>query len=571
MKESKDKFSPDQISYYFKKNIGILIVITVSGIIYNAGLLMSPVLEGRLAETLLNVTGGRSPFSAMVRTALIYLAVIFTVQLTRAIKRLTVRILGNSINRDMKISVFSGLLSIPRNELLNEGAGDGMTKALSDVDATTEGIRKSVTEIFDTGVFLISYSVLMFIYDWRISLIFLIFPPISYITSNALKKTVADKTGKARKALSRINEASLDRIGSAETYRIFSAEDGADANYEKLLSEYEKKNRSAEALIAALPSIYEIISIAGICLVIYFGARNVSGSGWTDWTIATFTAYISAALKLAVKSSKAAKLFNSIGKASVSWNSIKPVLKKVEFPKKLKVPDDISIVLDDVSFSYPGKSILFSSLSFSAEKGEIIGITGGIASGKTTIGKILLGEEPYSGSIKINGKELKDYSETEIQSLVSYLGHDPELFSFSVSDNILMGDAGNPDIFLRLTELSGELNSGLEVGSDGTRLSGGQRQRLALARTIAHMKRIIILDDPFSALDNNTEKKIFENIRMQCRSSIVIIFSHRLNIFPYLDNVICLDNGHAIEGKHEELIVRSAYYRELFSISEGAL
>lgn len=101
------------------------------------------------------------------------------------------------------------------------------------------------------------------------------------------------------------------------------------------------------------------------------------------------------------------------------------------------------------------------------------------------------------------------------------------------------------------------------IGSGGVRLSGGQAQRIALARTLCHKKPVLILDDPFSALDKNTEEQIYNNLRKMTEGSIVIILSHRLYMFPKLDKVIWLDEGSVRVGTHDELMLECMAYRQL--------
>ena len=202
-------------------------------------------------------------------------------------------------------------------------------------------------------------------------------------------------------------------------------------------------------------------------------------------------------------------------------------------------------------------------------RGQIIGVTGPVACGKSTLGKAFLCEQPYGGNIRLDGRELAELSPWERTGLVGYLGHDPELFSGTIRENVLLGDTGDPMDYLRAVCLDGEvaaMTEGLEtrVGTGGVRLSGGQAQRLALARTLAHQRPLLILDDPFSALDRATETEIFAHLRRLAADSVVILISHRLYLFPELDQVIWLENGEARVGTHEELVGNTPDYAAQF-------
>jgi len=107
------------------------------------------------------------------------------------------------------------------------------------------------------------------------------------------------------------------------------------------------------------------------------------------------------------------------------------------------------------------------------------------------------------------------------------------------------------------------------VGDGGVRLSGGQQQRLALARTLAHPRPLLVLDDPFSALDRKTEKQVFGNLRKMTAGSTVLLISHRLYLFPQMDGVLWIQDGKAVCAAHEELIVRNPQYAALVNAQEG--
>ena len=158
--------------------------------------------------------------------------------------------------------------------------------------------------------------------------------------------------------------------------------------------------------------------------------------------------------------------------------------------------------------------------------------------------------------------------------LFGYLGHDPELFNDSISSNVLMGDEGDVWEYLRAVCLDGEVKEmehGCEtvIGSTGIRLSGGQAQRLALARTICHKRPVLILDDPFSALDMDTENKVFNNLRRYAADSIIIIISHRLYLFPEFDKVIWMENGRAVTGTHDEIMSKCSEYADFYKRQTG--
>ena len=565
---------PDRILTYFRQEWLPILFTTIFGLLYNGGLLAGPWFEGRLAQCLADILGGSDTAAHMVVLVLAYIAVTLLVQAARFVKRFYVRRFANNINRIMKGVLYANLLRQSRSALEHEGAGELMTKAISDVDDCAEGMRKFTTEVFDTGAALVGYVVMLFVYDWRLALLCLIFPPVSYICAELMKKPVQRAGAAYKKAASALSTATLDRARNAVTYRIYGCEDVREEHYEEALDGYEKTAVRANVWQSALPPLYLVMSNLSVLFILWFGAKNVLGTGWRAWDIAAFTTFLSCFVKMSAKSSKAAKLFNAVQRAEVSWKRIRPLMKTPETLAPLEIPSAQTLDVSQLSFGYEGDAPVFENLSFTAKPGDIIGVTGPVACGKSTLGRTFLCEQPYGGSIRFGGRELSALTPRELSSTVGYLGHDPELWNDTVTANVLCGDEGDAWKYLSMTALDGEVRAmeeGAETvaGSSGVRLSGGQAQRLALARTLAHPRPVLILDDPFSALDRSTEDVVFENLKAYARDRIVLLISHRLYHFPEMSQIIYMEDGKATTGTHEALCTSIPAYRALYESQTG--
>ena len=575
MKRSNERpFQPDSIAAYFRREWLPLTIVTLSGLAYNLGLLARPWFEGRLAQRLADILGGRQPAGAMTGLVCAYLAVTLAVQAARFLKRFYVRRFANNINRRMKGVLYANLVRQSRGDLDRQGTGELMTKAISDVDDCAEGMRKFTTELFDTGVALLGYAAMLLVYDWRLALLCLIFPPVSYVCAERMKGPVQRAGAAYKKAASALSAATLDRAENAVTYRVYGCEDAREARYEEALREYERAAVRASVRQSALPSLYLVVSNLSVLFILWFGGRNVLGTGWQAWDIAAFTTFLSCYAKLSVKSSKAAKLFNAVQRAEVSWKRIRPLMRRPEPLPRLAAPAPMEVALEGLSFAYDGGAPVFSGLSLRARPGDIIGVTGPVACGKSTLGRVFLCERPYGGSVRMGGRELSDLTPREVAASVGYLGHDPELWNDTVAANVLCGEEGDAMAYLAMTALDGEVRAmeqGLEtvVGSGGVRLSGGQAQRLALARTLAHPRPVLVLDDPFSALDRATEDAVFARLRDYARDKVVFLISHRLYHFPELAEVVFLEDGRAAVGTHGELMTAAPSYRMLYESQMG--
>ena len=545
---------------YILKEKKYLFLITITGLIYNVGLLAGPYFEGQLAGCLLDISKNLKTAKSMIQLSVIYVCVILLVQFARFLKRYFVRKFGNDINRSIKMDVYKHFVYDTSND---ENAGSIMTKAISDADACSEGIRKFTTEIFDTGIALISYIMMLVLYDAKLTCFVIIFQVISYLIANKLGPVVAKNASNAKKSAERLNASTLDRLHLAITYRIYGEESNMHEVYEKDLQDYEDKTVRSNILETSLKPLYEIISMTGIVFIIYFGSKRVVNN---LWDIAIFTTYISCFTKMAVKSSKAAKLFNAVQKAKVSWDRIYPIIDNDHEVKNRKPFDVNTLEVCNLSYAYDDQ-VIFSNVSFQAKKGDIIGITGEIASGKSTLGKVFLENSHYQGKILVNGKQLKDIEKE--YAVTSYMGHNLELFDDTIENNIKFGKEGNILPVLDIVSMKEEVENfsdGIytKLKEGGIKLSGGQQSRIALARTLYHARGIIVLDDPFSACDKNTEKEIYENIRREYKDSIIFLISHRLSLFNQMDQILFIDNQSVEAGTHLELLKNNDKYKHLY-------
>ena len=572
--EDKQVFQSDRIGSHFQKELKVLLAVTVSGLIYNLGLLAGPWFEGQMTGCLVNILKGTGHFRNMLLLVLGYVCAILIVQGSRYIKRFYVRRFANNVNRRMKGILYGNLVTKSRASLREEGEGDIMTKAILDVDDCAEGMRKFTTELFDTGVALAAYIGMLFWYDWRLALLCMIFPPVSYVIAEKMK-TVVQKTGAAYKKQSgALSAATLDRAENAITYRVFGRESERRLAYEENLDAYERSAVKANVWGTMMPPVYRIISMTGVLFILYFGQKNVLGTGWSSWSIAAFTTFLACFVKLSVKSSSAAKLFNAVHKAQVSWKRIRPLMKPAKKRESGASCEPGELRVEHLAFTYPDGKKVLDDISFTAQPGEIIGITGKVASGKSTLGKAFLCEYPYEGSVRFAGNELRDMKEEDRMGIVGYMGHDPELFYDTIENNIRMGEKKDLMPYLKAVCFDKEVaemekKTETLIGSGGVRLSGGQAQRLSLARTLYHKKPVLILDDPFSALDKRTEQEVFENVRHMAADCIVILISHRLYLFPEMDQVLWLENGQVQAGTHTELMKMVPEYARLYKEQKG--
>ena len=566
---------PHRVLSYFKPEKKVLLLIAIGGIGFNGGMVAGPYFEGRLAQCLYECIQGQASGTDMLKLVGVYLSVILFVQLMRSLKRFSGARLRNDLSRNMRHMLYNGIVHMSREEVEQESTGAIMTKAVADVDASATGLQQVTTEIFDTGVLLGSYLAMLLAYDWRLTLLACLFIPVAYAIALSLKGPVTRINERFKQTAGRLNQETLDRVNNAVTYRVYGREQARDASYEKILTEYEKSAVKSNLWGNATTPIYNIIAMSGILFILWFGGKNVLGTGWTLWDIGVFTTYVSCFTKFAQKVSTSARMFNRMQRALVSWRRIKPLFREyVELPRPETGASVERIRVENAAVSYPGYEPVLKDISFEAVKGQVIGVTGSVACGKTALAKTFIGDAFYEGSIRLDDRELSSLDDVEKSGLIAYMGHEPELMSDSVRENILLGEQADTAPLLKMVHMDGEVGLMPEgentyVGSGGQQLSGGQQARISLARTLCHRRSIMILDDPFSAVDQRTEREIFEELRRLAEDRIVLLLSHRLALFPETDGVLYLHDNRGTFGTHQRLLEECAEYASLYQTQQN--
>lgn len=562
--------NPDKIKNYWIKEKKSVILLTLFGILYDVGMVARPIYQGKLIDALI----AKVNFNNLIKLSLTFIFIIGMVQFFRYLKRYYVRQFANATTATMRFMIYNNILYKEEKELNDENMGSLMTKAISDVDVCVEGMRKSTTEVFDTGVLFITYLVTLLQYDVKITLYACIFIPAAVFIAEKMKKIIFKFTKAYRSQLSQVSDITYDRIDNAILYRLYGREADNRVVYEEELEDFEKKAIVANIWENAMQPIYNVIAMGGIVFVIIMAGEKVyEGS----FTVGVFSAYISIFTIMAAKASRIARLFNTIQKSSVSWKRIKSFLKGYKEIDKTRgiISKETKLEIENLYLKYDKSSdYIIKNLNFKARENNIVGITGPIGCGKSTLGRVFLGNINYEGSIKIDNKELRDYSEYERSKIISYMGHDAHLISDTIYNNITMGDDGDISHVLKMVCFDEDLKSmenGIEtlVGNGGVRLSGGQQARIALARTLYHKNKILILDDPFSAVDMKTEKNIIDNLRANYGDCLILLISHRLAIFKYLNQIILINEDKTLEyGNHQKLIENSKLYNQLYLLQQ---
>jgi ABC-type multidrug transport system fused ATPase/permease subunit len=555
---------------YLTKYTPQFIISSIGGFIYNTTIVLGPIYMGKIIDA-----AGGGPASQVLLMAASFIGFTAFFQFARYIKRWYMRDQFNRVACDLRQTFLERTLERELPDLETETVGDLMSRTVGDITEVVDTVMVTINEGWDTWLLMISYFITLLIQDTRTTLIASFMVPVTILIAQTMRHVLFRYSMSVRTATSISNSGLQRYLEGISVLRLFGREaseaDGLKSAYEEQTSFRIKQMLLQQVLLP----VYSLVAGLGVVIVIVFVARKVIVGAWT---VGEFNAYLIMFVALATRTRVAARVFNRWHGARAAWTRVKEKMGKTEESEANGVSLDncSELIVKDLDYWYGDNKVL-EKINLQAKKGQLIGITGSVGCGKTALALALTGMYPYEGNIKLDGFELDEINASSRSNLIAYTGHEQFLFSLSVKDNIIFSeefDEKRLDKAIESSALVWDLSTfedGVDtrVGEKGVRVSGGQRQRIALARTLYSNSDILILDDPFSAVDIETERQIIEHLRSSYRDKIILLFTHRLTSFVSADQVIVLDGGRITEsGTHDELMRQGDVYSEIFSAQQ---
>ncbi len=580
--------SPYSLISYLKKYKRQFWLQTAGGIIFNTVIVTGPIFLGLAIDAAAALEAQVTPQNIRMFLVYCFAFVLLTIffQFARYVKRWYLRDMSNRIACDMRSGFLSRTLNRPIASIEQESVGDMMSRTVGDVEQIVTTMQMTINETWDTWLLMITYFIVLLTYDYRITLLCSIPIPFAIFAAETARHPLYRFSLNARKSASVISSHLQKTLNGLTMLRLFGREEMERQRLEEFAGDLRSWNIKTAVLQTGMMPIYATIASLGIVGVIGLGGMKVIEQQWTIGRFVTFLTMFSA---MANRTWVAARVFNQFHAAKAAWDRVKEKLKAIEGSRDMAIPryandtHQLSRLRGDVlevhhlSFAYPGsEKDTISGISFIAQKGEWIGVTGPVGSGKSALAACLTSLYPYRGSFRIDGVEAKTLPADIRAGLIAYSGQDAFLFSTTIRENITFAveepDQANRDRLenaLKISALWDDLSlfpDGLEtvVGEKGVRVSGGQRQRIALARAIYTNNPILILDDPFSAVDIRTEEKIMDGLR-SLTDRIIILITHRVTPFKDAHQILVIRNGQMEEkGVHEELMGDQGTYARIY-------
>lgn len=518
---------------------------------------------GRLYK--LNVAVIATVLIALLQSGSSYMNAYFTVSI------------GQWIAHDLRHSMYAHLQRLSMSYYDKQQIGPLISTITDDINAVQEFASTSLLDLVVDGLTIIGMLAIMFMLNWKFTLVALALTPLLVVFVYRLRSVVKRATHDVRRRQSEIVSIVSEGLGAIRVVKAF-----AQGAFERERLD-AKSRESVEAALYARrvrsllgPVVTTMVAI-GTAAVLWFGAREVMAGAMTAGALVVFLAYLG---KLFRPIQDVARASTNIAQATVGLERIKAVLDSDDRLPRAATPvvmEQVAGKVDfhDVTFGYDPARPVLKNLSFSVTPGQLVGVVGPSGSGKSTLVSLIPRfYDPNSGSVSIDDIDVREFSIRSLRKKIGFVLQETQLFHAPVWQNIAYGapEATRDDI-IKAAQLAQahafieELPQGYDtvVGQGGMTLSGGQRQRLGIARAMVRDASILILDEPSSGLDTESERLVFEGLRRLLAGRTTFVIAHRLTTIRHADLILVLDQGVLVEqGTHEALLARNGVYAELF-------
>ena len=489
---------------------------------------------------------------------------------------------GQWVTHDLRRVLYSHIQRLSLAYHDHKQTGDLISRVTSDIDAIQSFITTGLLSTLINVITLVGMVTVMFYINWRFTLIALSVAPVLFMIVYTYTRRIKKASRAVRKKEGEIVSVIEEVLGSIRVVKAFAREDYELRRLEEESLEGVEINLRARGLKAKLTPIVQIIVAVGTCLVLWFGTRMVLSTTLSAGSLIVFILYLG---KMYKPMQELSKMTDAYSKAAVGYERIQEVLqtdKEVkDLPRSRPAPRFRGqIEFEHVHFYYTQDTPILKDVSFKVEAGQVAALVGPTGAGKTTIISLIPRfYDPISGTVKIDGTDIKEFRQKSLRQQISFVLQETVLFHAPVWQNIAYGkpEATRGEI-LKAAELANasefveKLPDGYNtvVGERGMTLSGGQRQRIAIARAIIRNTPILILDEPTSDLDASSEKLVFEALDRLMEGKTTIVIAHRLSTVRKADVIFVVKDGDIVEtGKHDDLLQRGGLYSELYRLQYG--
>ncbi|MBC9910445.1 ABC transporter ATP-binding protein [Chitinophaga varians] len=490
--------------------------------------------------------------------------------------------LGQSVVKDLRVAVYKKIVHLNLAFFDKTPIGTLTTRTVNDIEAINDVFSEGIISIVSDLLTILAILVVMFIEDWRLTLVSLSPFPILIFATYVFKESVNKSFYRVRNAVSALNAFVQEHLTGMVVVQAFTSEKREHARFKQINKEHRKANIDAIFAYSVFFPVVEIILAISLGLMVWWGSNKVLNYEVTQGVMIAFIMYLNMLFRpLRMLADK----FNTLQMGMVASERVFKILDNQDY-----IPDrghekgeqmKGAITFDHVSFAYVDDRYVLKDVTFHANPGDTVAIVGHTGSGKTTIISILNRlYEIQKGSIKIDDIELPAYSLEALRSRIGVVLQDVFLFSGSIYDNITLHNKAitreqveEASRLIGIHDFIMQLPGGYDyqVMERGSTLSLGQRQLISFVRALLYNPAILILDEATSSVDTESEMMIQEAIDKLIADRTAVIIAHRLSTISKADKIIVLDKGEIKEmGTHEELLKLEGFYYKLHSMQFNA-
>ena len=514
-----------------------------------------------------------------VSAVCVALIVVFSAKnISLYIKNITLSIVQYRLIRDLRNKLYSHFHYLSLSYFNKNKSGELTAVLVNDIDNMRNSLSIMFQKLFVEPINIIILMSLLFIVSTKLALIALLIIPVSGIIIFGISHSIRRRSARSQAQLAGMTSMIAETIGSMRIVKAFATKGFEINRFAKETQKYYKLMLRRDRLRFVSSPVSETFGATIAALLLWVGARDVlviesiSSEDFLRFILLLFSLF----QPLKNLTNVVNELQNGLASADRVFTimDIKSDIQDVD--NAVEVNDlKNTLSFESVSFSYGDeKDKVLNNINFQINKGEILALVGPSGAGKSTLVDLIPRfYDTLSGSIKIDGKDIKKLKINSLRSLMGIVTQETFLFDDSVKANIAYGVENISDdkikdaaIAANAHEFIKELPDGYNtiIGERGVSLSGGQKQRIAIARAIVKNPPILILDEATSSLDSESEKHVQSAIENLMSERTVFVIAHRLSTVHNANKILVLENGQIVqEGKHDELVNIDGLYKQL--------
>jgi ABC-type multidrug transport system fused ATPase/permease subunit len=539
-------------------------------IILSPFLLIVSVLSPFLIKYLIDEIIGKNNFSKILPFIFIFIGVVFLERVISFFVNYGYYRATNFSARDEQIYMFKKIQKMPLKDYSQNKVGDFMSRVLSDTLEISFFLGTGISVILYNIIQLIFVSGVLLFLNWKLALITFAMIPFYYFSLRAFDKSLQKSSHSERKAFSELTEEFREKVEGLNSIKSFCKEiffsnkfSNKSEGWAKTQNKLSMLNQGAEDFMSF---VYELTPV----LVLGYGGYLILTGSTTLGTLMGFYAYLGWIFTPIRNLSNFYIQMQRAGQVSERIFEIHDLPEEDKGEGKKIIENSYDIKYENIHFKYKDVPVL-NGIDINIKSNEKVAIVGTSGAGKSSLVNLVTRfYEPQKGKITINNTNLKEYDLEGLRKNVIIVKQNDYIFNMTLKDNITLGEDFNDEQFeeaikkAKIDKFIDKLENGYEteLGERGNKLSDGQKQRVSIARALIRKPKILILDEATSGVDSQTEEEIFENIKKE--KLTLLIISHRLSTIKKADEVIVLKDGQIIgKGTHEELKENTPEYKKI--------